>query len=88
MNKTVKNVKISPELFSAFKSFVNHTNVTRLHRCIHRMMHDYIMSDPEMDKEHVRDVVYQMGELFELLEAIQDNEAGVEVSGELEKVVP
>jgi hypothetical protein len=38
------------------------------------MMHEYIVNDDQANDEFIRSLVYQMGELFQLLEALQDYE--------------
>jgi hypothetical protein len=65
---------LSPELIAAFSRFVKNTRPTYLHRCVHRMMHECILSDEEMDDEYVKRMVYELGELFELLEVMQDHD--------------
>jgi hypothetical protein len=40
----------------------------------HPMMHEYIVNDDQANDEFIRSLVYQMGELFQLLEVMQDVE--------------
>ncbi len=48
-------------LIEAFGRFVRSTKATQLHRCVHRMMHEYIVNDTSPDDEYIRAMVYQMG---------------------------
>lgn len=65
--------ELSPELIEAFERFIRNTEVTYLQRCLQRMLHEYIVSDEHPNDEYIREMVYQVGELFQLLEEMQDS---------------